>query len=221
LVCASITKRQSPAPLGDADYLTLLLSVPSIPLKIKYIWVVLTFYTRYVCRYSPLINIKYALEKVCNTPLRYHDSPPQKVHNYRFSHTRRIIENAFGLLCAKFRVLRAPITLSLPNATSVIKAIVCLHNFLLAEDKPAYLQPGDAAAEDDEHGIIPGRWELDGDLANLFDIERLAGNRTGTTTARSQRDAVAAYFVSREGAVPWQYRLALVDENEIEQPKNA
>jgi hypothetical protein len=149
----------------------------------------------------------------------YHCSPPQKVHNYRLSRSRRIIENAFGLLAAKFRVLRAPITLTLPNATSVIKAIVCLHNFLLVEDKAAYLQPGDAAAEDDDHGIIPGRWELDETLANLLDIERLAGNRTGTTAARAQRDAVAAHFVSREGAVPWQYRLALVDENEIERPE--
>jgi hypothetical protein len=138
----------------------------------------------------------------------------QKVHNYRLSRCRRTVENSFGLLSNKFRVLRAPIMLSLENATSVVKAVVSLHNFLLAEDGSAYMQPD---LEDDDHGIIPGEWETCQEKTNLLDIDRLAGNRSGTSEARRQRDAVASFFMTREGEVEWQYSLAMVDENDREQ----
>lgn len=43
----------------------------------------------------------------------------QRVFNYRLSRARRVVENAFGILAARFRVLRAPMALSTENVRKV------------------------------------------------------------------------------------------------------
>jgi hypothetical protein len=96
----------------------------------------------------------------------------------RLSRARRTIENAFGHLTNKFRLFRSPINLSLENATNVVKAATCLHNFLLKEGKQEYAAGLDGE-DDDAQSIIPGQWEDLEEKRNMLDIERLAGNRTG------------------------------------------
>ena len=55
--------------------------------------------------------------------------------NYRLSRARRVIENVFGILCAKWRIFRKPIIAKVENAENYVKAAVCLHNILrLKED---------------------------------------------------------------------------------------
>ena len=54
----------------------------------------------------------------------------QRIFNYRLSRCRRTIENTFGILCAKFRIFRRPIKASLPLIENIVKAAVCLHNYL-------------------------------------------------------------------------------------------
>lgn len=58
----------------------------------------------------------------------------KKVFNYRLSRARRTVECAFGILTSRWKILRRPITANIFNATSIIKATVCLHNFLMAKD---------------------------------------------------------------------------------------
>lgn len=42
---------------------------------------------------------------------------------------RRIIENAFGILTAKYAIFQRPITCSLALTKRIVMACVCLHNF--------------------------------------------------------------------------------------------
>lgn len=58
----------------------------------------------------------------------------KKVFNYRLSRARRVVECAFGLLSAKWRIFRRPMSTNVDHATSIVKAAVCLHNFLIMKD---------------------------------------------------------------------------------------
>ncbi|KAL1279520.1 hypothetical protein QQF64_026193 [Cirrhinus molitorella] len=54
----------------------------------------------------------------------------QRVFNFRLSHARRIVENAFGIMAAQFRVYHRVIELSPSNAEKIVQATTILHNFM-------------------------------------------------------------------------------------------
>ncbi|XP_034935581.1 protein ALP1-like [Chelonus insularis] len=62
----------------------------------------------------------------------------QKVFNYRLSRARRTIENTFGILSSKWRVLKRSIHKSLTNTDHIVAACVSLHNFLIFHEQRMY-----------------------------------------------------------------------------------
>ena len=54
----------------------------------------------------------------------------ERVFNYRLSRARRVVENAFGMLAHKFRVLLRKMTQNPANARKVITTCVILHNLI-------------------------------------------------------------------------------------------
>ena len=54
----------------------------------------------------------------------------EQVFTYRLSHTRRIMENGFGILAQRWRVYNKRIHLKPENINSVVKATIVLHNHL-------------------------------------------------------------------------------------------
>ncbi|RLU27126.1 hypothetical protein DMN91_000925 [Ooceraea biroi] len=58
----------------------------------------------------------------------------RRIFNYRLSQARHIIESAFGILASRWRIFRKPIIASLKTVDNIIKASICLHNFLIKNE---------------------------------------------------------------------------------------
>ncbi|KFM75519.1 hypothetical protein X975_07116, partial [Stegodyphus mimosarum] len=129
------------------------------------------------------------------------------VSNYRLSRARRCVENAFGIMAARFRILRKPIIAGLTTSQNIVKASVCLHNYLRSKEEqmPAkerrYCPPGFADTDDGSGSILTGRWR-DENIHNLSKVSRSASNMYSKNAA-AVRISYTSYF-TREGAVPWQ-----------------
>lgn len=54
-----------------------------------------------------------------------------KIYNYRISRARRVIENVFGVMVARFRILSRPIDIGFSHSKKLILALSMLHNFLI------------------------------------------------------------------------------------------
>ena len=55
----------------------------------------------------------------------------KKVFNYRLSRARRVVESAFGLLAARWKIYRKPINTSVTTAIKIVQATTALHNFII------------------------------------------------------------------------------------------
>ncbi|KAK5648293.1 hypothetical protein RI129_003185 [Pyrocoelia pectoralis] len=109
-----------------------------------------------------------------------------RIFNYRLSRARRIIENAFGILANRFRVLLNTINLSAEKAELITLACVVLHNFL-ATHSVSYVE------------ITPEELVTN----KLETLMQQTGNRP-SNHAFQVREKFKNVFCSAEGTVPWQ-----------------
>lgn len=128
---------------------------------------------------------------------------PKRIYNYRLSRARRCIENAFGILCARWRVLRNRMSLLPENAVAVSAACCCLHNYLMQEGKlpGGYCPPQFGDTTNSAGVVIPGEWRSN--TQPLQQINR-QGSNTYSKRASEVRDCFAAYFYG-SGSVSWQW----------------
>lgn len=85
---------------------------------------------------------------------RLHLTDAEKIFNYRLSRTRRIVENALGILANCFRIFHRPINLN-PNTVPKLDRITCaLHNWIIKTSKTSVGNAVSVDIEDTESGTI-------------------------------------------------------------------
>jgi hypothetical protein len=123
----------------------------------------------------------------------------QRIFNYRLSRARRVIENAFGILANRFRVLLTLMHISPDQAEIMVMACCALHNMLRVK-APAAITANVDIEDPVTHIVTPGNWRDD---PTMIPIPRLRGNNA-TKNAKVQRQYICDYFNSEQGSIPWQ-----------------
>lgn len=149
----------------------------------------------------------FPLKSYLMKPFPFRNQPgPNRIFNFRLSRARIVVENAFGLLSVRFRVLRKPIELDPEKTTKIVLATCCLHNYLLSRKAYIYAPPGTFDREE-QSGLIPGSWREEGTPQNsLHSMQQIDVQRNASSTAKEVREKFKTYFMSTEGELTWQYQ---------------
>ncbi|KAL7296896.1 hypothetical protein TKK_0010286 [Trichogramma kaykai] len=95
----------------------------------------------------------YTLCDYLMTPFRrFNLTPAAKVYNKRLSRARCIVENAFGRISQKWRILYTTIQQAPEQVEKIVKAICILHKTLLDQDM--YVYEDDDCDDDDDVGFV-------------------------------------------------------------------
>lgn len=127
----------------------------------------------------------------------------KRIFNYRLSRARNVVENTFGIISSRFRVLHTAINMKVGHVCYVVLAICALHNFLRRRGN-GYITNTTNSREDVVNCTFhEGDWQKD--AVELPSLQRIVP-RNQCITAKNNRDAYKAYFVA-EGCVPWQEQM--------------
>jgi len=144
-------------------------------------------------------------------PERLTDDLPSQIFNYRLSRARRIVENAFGMLANRWRLLRDRIALKPETATKVVLACCALQNFLISHttySRHVYMPSGLVDTENiNNELIVNGKWREEAmPTSSWMNVGRQLGNNNPLYCAKAVRISFRDYF-NGPGAVPWQEKM--------------
>ncbi|XP_064467507.1 uncharacterized protein LOC135378400 [Ornithodoros turicata] len=126
----------------------------------------------------------------------------KRVFNLRLSRTRNCVENAFGILCARWRILLMTINLIPENADGVVKAACVLHNFLSTHNNDSV---GYGDNQDVFSNITEGRWHQELEGCSMLPSLHRTHARNFSRDAAASREAFTKYFCSPAGELSWQW----------------
>lgn len=113
----------------------------------------------------------------------------EKRINYRLSRGRRSVECSFGILASKFRILETHICCDVDKIDNIIQAACVLHNFIRISDG-VFTNP--ALHLQTENTDVPVVTASQG------------RHQRPTNTALELRNQLCDFFLSPQGALPWQ-----------------
>lgn len=121
----------------------------------------------------------------------------QRIFNYRMCRGRMVVENAFGILAARWRIFHTPITANMDLVRLIIRTTVILHNYLMSKNDMNIF------TVDEDNDSRTGNWRsiVQSD-AGLEAIPH-QGSNNYANDAKQIRDSFCHYF-NNEGAVSWQ-----------------
>lgn len=130
-------------------------------------------------------------------------SHDEKIFNYRLCRARRVVENVFGILSSRFRILLTTITVTnVENIDKIVLACCALHNFLRRKSSSYINNPRNQLETINNNGIEDGDWREE-----LRQLHGLQNNRTYySNIAKNVRKAFTDYY-NNEGQVEFQERM--------------
>ena len=141
-------------------------------------------------------------------------SKKEQIFNYRMSRARRTVENAFGILAARFRCLLTPLEMHEERAKYIILGCCTLHNMFCERNEAGYISHGNVDQEDHHSGnVIPGAWRNEKARQTYTNLRRMRGTRH-SNRASTKRNYLMHYFCSEAGMVPWQDRMIARQEED-------
>lgn len=124
----------------------------------------------------------------------------KRIFNYRLSRARNVVENAFGIITSRFRILQTAINMKTENICYVILAICVLHNYLRTSSN-SYLSYSTVDREDIDSGSVQtGDWRTNS--VQMINLQHQR-NAHASFEAKQNRENYKNYFNS-EGRVEWQ-----------------
>lgn len=118
--------------------------------------------------------------------------PDRETFNRRLLCIQRVIENTFGILCARWRVLQSPMYMQPESAEKIFKATIVLHNFVKYHDS-SYCPP-DYVDRFEGDKIVKGLWRSEV-LTPLTNHGRISTNNAAKS-AFAIRDKLKDYIMS-------------------------
>ncbi|KAK3917403.1 Putative nuclease [Frankliniella fusca] len=147
------------------------------------------------------------------TPFERNLQPEEIVFNYRLSRARRVVENAFGILAARFRIFRCNIVGSETLVQNIILATTALHNYhLMREDsippkERIYVPPEFVDTYKSNGRVKKGRWRNENKKVESSIFKKLSNiqqipNQDDLTASEMQEKFLELFIMK---PLPWQY----------------
>lgn len=115
----------------------------------------------------------------------------KRIFNYRLSRARRVVENAFGILAARFRIFRQRISVHIDNVDKIVLACCALHNYLRTKSKNYITKTCVDAENINDSTFRYGDWrEETTGLVSLAQISEKERNNEGNNV----RNKFTTYF---------------------------
>lgn len=127
----------------------------------------------------------------------------RRIFNYRLSRARRIIENVFGILVARFRIFHTEINLSVDRIEIIVLACCVLHNYLRKMRGSHYIPPESVDQENIENNSITHGLTADGVLDVLQRTPR-----NNLLQGKEVRQRFMEYF-NEDGSIEWQDHMVI------------
>ena len=89
----------------------------------------------------------------------------ERIYNYGHSRARRVIENCFGILSARFLILQKPTRASVESAEKYVLACLALYNYVRLTDNAHYTPAGFTDSEGKHGNFVPGEWRSQNESA--------------------------------------------------------
>ncbi|RLU20862.1 hypothetical protein DMN91_007476 [Ooceraea biroi] len=122
----------------------------------------------------------------------------ERIYNYRLSRGKRIVENAFGILANRFRVLLTQIYLPVRTVQQITLACCALHNYL-SKENAIYLLGAVDFENVEDRAVLHAPWRNDNVQLRNLEIINVRPNRN----VMHIRNVFKEYFNS-VGRVEWQ-----------------